>query len=106
MINQRIKSKRMAAKVAKELQADLIEELDCFGSYKVDMEAIGCYHDITITSPSCTCNIITSCVIKRIIGVAEVYCKQYQDITYHFDVAKDADKYIPAFVIQISYKEK
>lgn len=106
MINQRIKSKRMAAKVAKELQADLIEELDCFGSYKVDMEAIGFYHDITVTSPSRTCNIITSSVIKRILGVVEVYCKQYMDISYSFDVAKDGDKYIPAFCIQITYKDR
>ena len=49
MIRKELKSKETAAKVAKELVNDLIQELDCFGGYEVKLENRDMYYIIVLS---------------------------------------------------------
>lgn len=103
MIRKEIKSKATAAKVAKELVKDLIQELDCFGSYWVKLENVGMYYDVVVTSPNGCCNILTSSCIDRIIRVAKMYAFRYNNVCYNIDVVETEKEYLPAFIIQVTY---
>ena len=105
MIRKEIKSKATAAKVAKELVKDLIQELDCFGSYRVKLTNVGMYYDVVVTSPKCCCNIITSPCIDRIITVVKMYELRYVNVSYHIDVVEAEEKYLPAIIIQVTYSK-
>ena len=103
MIRSEIKSKVRAAKVAKELVNDLIQELDCFGTYEVKLENKGTYYNVVVTSPKCCCNIIFSPCIDRIITVVKMYELRYVNVSYHIDVVEAEEKHLPAFIIQVTY---
>lgn len=103
MIKKEIKSKATAAKVAKELVNDLIQELDCFGTYEVKLENVGMYYDVVVTSSKGYCNILTSSCIDRIMRVAKMYEFRYNNVCYNIDVVEAKEKYLPAFIIQVTY---
>ncbi len=105
MIKKQIKSKRMAAKVAKELVNDLMQELDCYGSYEVKLENVGTYYEAVVTSPRCCSNIITSSCVDRIMRVAKMYELQYNYVCYHIEVVEADGKHLPAFIIQVAYSK-
>ena len=107
MIRSEIKSKVIAAKVAQELVKDLIEELDCFGTYWVKLENVGMYYDydVVVTSPKGCSNILTSSCIDRIMRVANMYQLQYNNVSYHIDVVEAEGKHLPAFIIQVTYSK-
>ena len=103
MIRKEIKSKVTAAKVAKELVKDLIQELDCFGTYWVKLTNVGMYYDVVVTSPKGSCNILTSSCIDRIMRIAKMYELQYNNVSYNIDVVEEEGEHLPAFFIQVIY---
>lgn len=105
MIRKVIKSKATAAKVAKELVNDLIQELDCFGTYEVKLENIGMYYDVVVTSPNGCCNILTSSCIDKIMRVAKMYAFQYINVCYNINVVEAEETHLPAFIIQVTYSK-
>ena len=105
MIRKEIKSKATAAKVAKELVNDLIQELDCFGTYEVKLENVGPYYDVAVISPKSCTHYLTSSCVDRIMRVAQMYTFRYVNVNYGIDVVKTEEEYLPAFVIQVTYSK-
>ena len=105
MINKEIKSKATAAKVAKELVNDLIQELDCFGGYEVKLENRDMYYNVVVLSPKYYSNILTSSCVDRIMRVVNMYQLRYNNASYYIDVVEAEEKHLPAFVIQVTYSK-
>ena len=105
MIRKEIKSKATAAKVAKELVNDLIQELDCFGGYEVKLENRDMYYNVVVTSPKYYSNILTSSCVDRIMRVVNMYQLRYNNASYYIDVVEAEEKYLPAFIIQVVYSK-
>lgn len=105
MIRKEIKSKATAAKVAKELVNDLMQEVDFFGSYEVKLESFCSYYDVVVTSPNGCSNILTSSCVDRIMCVAKMYELQYNNVSHHIDVVEAEEKHLPAIIIQVTYSK-
>ena len=105
MIRKEIKSKATAAKVAKEIANDLMQELDCFGTYEVKLENVGNYYDVMVISPKCCTHYLTSSCVDRIMRVAKMYDLRYINVHYGIDVVKAEEEYLPAFIIQVIYSK-
>ena len=106
MINKVIKSEKEAAKVAKALAKDLRECLDVFKSYEVSVEPHHMQYYVTVTSPEGSCNILTGSCINNMMLVVKMYELQYAKTSYHMDVVKQGDKYLPAFIICVNYEKE
>lgn len=104
MINQEIKSKQAATKVAKELRNDITKNLKIFGSYLVELKKE--YMQVRITSPD-SCSIITGSAMENILEVVKMYQIRYWRISYHIDIEEVSNgTYIPAVVVCIGYEDK
>ena len=97
MYQKEIKTYAMAAKVAKELQKDLIDAIGFFDAYdiRLEKESEGNY-EVQVTSSTC-CKILTDSVLRYIFEVTIVYDNVYKGITYKIDMVGDR----PAFVFNI-----
>ena len=106
MINQVIKTKAQAKKVANAMKKDINSVLAIYESYSVVMEDHDSQFDIMVESRKGICHILTSSCLESIEKVLAMYRTQYQAISYHLDVDLWNGEYIPAMVICVSWSDK
>ena len=106
MLHKEIKTKAQAAKVAKEIAADLMNELEVYDGYVVDVINDDTQYYITVTAnDKYSSKIITQSAADTVMKVVQYYDMVYRYINYHLDVKQDKDgKFIPAIVVCFSYK--
>lgn len=104
MLQQEIKSKQKRDRVAMELAEDLRKELECFGNYDVDVEKTSYEANVKVTSdrPS---SILTDSAIGYALKVVNVYELMYKHVSWYICTENREDRYIPAFIVCISYKK-
>ena len=106
MLHKEIKTKAQGAKVAKEIAADLMNELEVYEGYVVDVINDDTQYYITVTAnDKYSSKIITSSATDTVMKVVNYYEMTCRGINYHLDVKQDKDgKFIPAIVVCLSYK--
>ena len=105
MINQVIKTKAQAKKVANAMKKDINEMLSIYESYSVRMEDDDDRFCVYVTSPN-SCPILTSAAVGDVMNVLKAYDLQYRGINYHIDTEKWNGEYIPVFVICVAWDDK
>ena len=103
MINQVIKTKAQAKKVANAMKKDINTLLSIYESYSVRIEDDDDRFCVYVTSHS-SCAILTSTMLGDVMEVLRAYRLQYKVINYHIDTEKWNGEYIPVIVICVMWE--
>lgn len=103
MINQVIKTKAQAKKVANAMKKDINTLLSIYESYSVRMKDDDDRFCVYVTSPN-ACHILTSTMLGDVMEVLRAYRLQYKVINYHIDTEKWNGEYIPVIVICVMWE--
>lgn len=81
MLNQGIKTKKELQNVAVELKNDLVQMIDVYENYKVNIEDGEDNVKVKVTSTA-SWRGITGCVLRDIIAVIDIYGMQYRNVRF------------------------
>lgn len=101
MINQEIKTKATAAKVARGIKTDVIEAIGFFEGYNVELVSDTNSYEVKITSSS-YCVILTDSVLSYLFNLANMFITQYRHVNYSVNLYDGK----PAFIYSVYWSEE